>query len=363
MTVLLRWRGIILAIFVVLVAVTLMRCGPPDVHDQGALYHHMDGGFRNARGSPEYEVSWRDMVGAYTDRFWENFTGYEPQLAPESVLKSNVVYQGLQRVKDADSLTWLGHASFLIELNGTTLLTDPFLSEYATGIAPFGPRRSTPPALTVEELPEVQIIVISHNHFDHLDAPTIEAMPNKDKISVVVPLGLGEFFTERGYSQVVELDWYSVARIGGVEIMAVPAVHGSARGLFDRDETLWAGYIIGDDLQKIYFSGDTAYGPIFKDMGREFGPVDYALVPVGAYEPRHRMRSVHANPEEAVAIAQDLRAKTVIAMHWGTIRLSNESFQQQAQAFRKAADARGLSAEQAWILKIGESRFLDKKSP
>ena len=321
--------------------------------------HYVEGGFHNPPGSPEYAGSLSDTITAYTDRTWESVTGFKPTLSPEYILAPNQVRGGLAQVRGSDSLTWLGHASFLIELGGKMILTDPFLSEYATGMPPFGPKRATPAALTVEELPQIDILVVSHNHYDHLDAPTIEALTGKENIHVIVPLGMGAFFTERGYTEVTELDWYDEAAVGSFTVSAVPSIHGSGRGLFDRDEVLWAGFVIRNGAKQVYFAGDTAYGPVFSEIGRKIGPVDYALVPIGVYEPRRRMKSRHVDPEEALRIGQELGAKTIVGMHWGTIRLSDEAFEEPPRRFRQAADERGITDERAWILKIGESRRLE----
>jgi len=353
------WKSKIAGILLALVAGVLMGSRAPDTPLVGAPYHHLEGGFRNPPGSPSALGDWSDTVAAYTDRIAENLNGELPSLAAEYILTPSEVQVGLKRVGATDSLTWLGHASFLIRLNGLTILTDPFLTDYATGLPPFGPQRSTPPALTPDQLPPIHMIVVSHNHYDHLDAPTVESLPNKTTIQVVVPLGLGSFFTDRGYTQVTELDWYSQANVRGVGVTAVPAIHGSARGLFDRNQILWAGYVLDHEGKKIYFSGDTAYGPVFKQIGKKVGPVDYALVPIGAYQPRRRMKHVHVSPEEAVNIGQDLKARITVGMHWGTIRLSDEAFEEQPKQFRQMASKKGLSEERVWVLKIGESRRLN----
>jgi N-acyl-phosphatidylethanolamine-hydrolysing phospholipase D len=346
-------------VFLVFVSLVLSGCGSPGPHIEGAPEHHVEGGFRNPSGSPEYDGSLSDTISAYTDRIWEGITGYEPTLSPEYTLAPDQVREGLKRVDGRDALTWLGHASFLIELGGRTILTDPFLSEYATGSPPFGPKRATPPALSVGELPQIDILVVSHNHYDHLDAPTIEALPGREEIHVIVPLGMGTFFTERGYSKVTELDWYEETVVGSVSVTAVPSVHGSGRGLFDRNEVLWAGYVFGDGAKQVYFAGDTAYGPVYPEIGRKMGPVDYALVPIGVYEPRRRMKSRHVDPGEAVRIGRDLQAKTIVGMHWGTIRLSDEAFEEPPRRFRQVANESGFTEETAWVLKIGESRRLN----
>ena len=333
-------------------------CSPANPHIEGTPYHHLQGGFRNPPGSPEYAGTWGDRISAYTDRMWESFTGYAPTVSPEYILAPEKVRKGVAQTKGKDALTWLGHATFVIRLGGKTILTDPFLTKFATGMPPFGPERATPPALDIGELPQIDIIVVSHNHYDHLDAETVEALPGKDRIHVIVPLGLGVFFTERGYSLVTELDWYDSTEVEGVTVTATPAIHNSRRGLFDRNAALWAGYAFKSNHKQVFFCGDSAYGPVYTEIGQKIGPVDYALLPIGTFEPRQRMKSNHMNPVESLKVAQDLHAKTIVAMHWGTIRLSDEPFEEPPRRFRQVADDNGYSGETAWLLKIGESRLL-----
>jgi len=354
-----RWKTTISGVFLTLVFLVLGGCEQTRVHVEGTPYHHIQGGFRNPPGSPQYVASLKDIISASSDRIIEGIRGYAPTLSPEYILAPAKVRMGLAQVKDMDALTWLGHASFLINLGGKTILTDPFLSEYATGAPPFGPRRATPPALSAEELPQIDILVVSHNHYDHLDAETVEALPRKDNIHVIVPLGMGAFFKERGYTLVTELDWYASTEVEGVLVTAIPAIHHSGRGLFDHNETLWASYVFKHNAKQIFFSSDTAYGAVYPEIGRKIGPVDYALVPIGVYEPRERMKSHHVNPAEALRIGQDLHAKTIIASNWGTIRLSDEPFEEPPQRFRQVAEENGYTEETAWILRIGESRLLD----
>ena len=353
-----RCKNIISGVLVMLVPSVLAGLFPSSSDADELPYHHVKEGFRNPPGSPEYAGSLKDTISAYTDRIVEAFTGYAPTLSPEYILAPAEVRKGLEHIKEKDALTWLGHASFLIKLGGKTILTDPFLTEYATGMPPFGPRRATPPALSIEELPQIDIMVVSHNHYDHLDVETVEALPGKNNIHVVVPLGMGAFFSERGYSVITELDWYDGVDVGDVTVRAVPAIHGSGRGLFDHNKYLWASYVFSSGAKQVYFSSDTAFGPVYSEIGQKIGPVDYALVPIGVYEPRRRMKSRHVNPAEALRLGQSLRAKTIIAMHWGTIRLSDESFEEPPQRFRQVADENGYTEETAWVLKIGESRLL-----
>src|ERR1019366_563454 len=192
----------------------------------------------------------------------------------------------LLRSAGPESLTWLGHASFLLRTGGLTVLTDPFLSDRASPMAGFGPKRFVPPGLPLEELPPIDVVVLSHNHYDHLDARTIEALPGKGHVVAAVPAGLGDFFRRRGSRDVRELRWWEETRIGADFILAaLPSNHFSGRTPFDRNATLWASWAIASRTRKVFFAGDTGYGPVFGEIGRRIGPFDLGLVPIGAYEP------------------------------------------------------------------------------
>jgi N-acyl-phosphatidylethanolamine-hydrolysing phospholipase D len=318
-------------------------------------WHHTVAGFRNPPGSAPRGGDFGDWSSFFLRRFGRR----EPPVVPDGhVLPPHEVAAGLHRHRGADRLTWLGHASFLIRLDGRTILTDPFLSEHASPLPPFGPERFAPPALAPGQLPPVDILLLSHNHYDHLDLPTIEALPARDRIHVVVPLRLGHYFTRRGFTSVHEVDWHDRVIVAGIEVTGLPAIHFSKRTLFDRNETLWAGYAVQSSRMRLHFAGDTGYGPIFPELGRNGRPFDLTLLPIGAYEPRLLMRAVHVNPEEAVQIARDLNARRVVAMHWGTIQLTEEPPFEPSERFRAAARTAGYGDDQTWIMGIGETRAL-----
>lgn len=313
-------------------------------------HRRVDGRYQNPPGSPERSAGLKDILSFL---YRQLFKTKAPIVPPSHVVRSDMVQDQLQQIGNP-SITWLGHASFLIRMGGKTLLTDPFLSETA-GIAGFGPKRFVPAALSVDQLPFIDVLLISHNHYDHLDASAIEAYPHKTETQVVVPLGLSPFFTKRGYTKVVELDWWQDWSGLGLKITALPAIHFSSRGLFDRDKTLWASYAIETEDGKIWFSGDTAYSRIFEEIGETVGPFDYAIVGIGAYEPRAIMQSVHATPEEGVAIAKAVGAKKAIGMHWGTIMLTPEDPFEAPERFRQAAEQQDFGRDNAVIMAIGES--------
>lgn len=261
-----------------------------------------------------------------------------------------------------DSITWIGHMTALLRLDGRTVLTDPFFSDYATPLPPIGPKRYVPPALTIEELPPIDVVVVSHSHFEHLDLPSIEALPNRESITAVVPLKLGRYFRDAGYGRVVELDWEESVEAAGLRITALPVIHWSKRSAFATNDTLWAGFAIeAANGARIYFGGDAEYGPVYKRVAARHGGFDLALLSIGAFLPRVVMHGAHCVPEDCLKIGTDLRAHTMMAMHWGTIQLGDDTPAQAIERFRQGADAAGLPPERAWIVKIGETRPLPRR--
>ena len=317
-------------------------------------WHHTADGFRNPPGSPERGGDFGDWSSFFLRRFTDRD---EVALPAGHVLPEAEALDGVaNRRSDRDRLTWLGHASFLLRLDGRTILTDPYLSDHASPLPPLGPKRFAPPGLPPQRLPRIDLLLLSHNHYDHLDLPTIAALAGKDRVEVVVPLGLGGYFSERGYRRVHELDWHQERTLRGLGIRALPAIHFSKRTPFDRNRTLWTGYAIQGRSRRIYFAGDTAYGPVFRELGRNLAPFDLALLPIGAYEPRLLMKGSHTTPEESLQIARELGARRVVAMHWGTIRLTDEPPFEPPQRFRAAAPAAGYGTDDAWLMRIGETR-------
>jgi L-ascorbate metabolism protein UlaG (beta-lactamase superfamily) len=321
----------------------------------------VDGRFHNPPGSPTTDKTWRDSAALW---WWFAFgagkSDLQPAMPPEHALAPQQAQAQLAAHRDADSLTWLGHAAFLIRLAGRTILVDPYLGDYASPIDGIGPRRFAGPGLTVDQLPAIDTLVVSHNHYDHLDLRTIARLPNKDRIKVIVPRGTGALLRESGYTDVTEVTWGDVLDLGdALTLRSVPAVHFSARGLFDRDEALWSGYVFESPRQRLYFAGDTAYHPaLFKQLREAIGPVDIALVPIGAYEPRKLMTGVHVDPDEAVRLAHDLGARTLVGMHWGTIVLAREPPLEPPRRFRVAGRALGYADPALWVMAIGETRAL-----
>jgi len=257
-----------------------------------------------------------------------------------------------------NGVLWLGHAAFLIRIGGLTVLTDPWLDDWAAPRPGLGPKRYVPPGIPVGDLPPVDVLLLSHNHYDHLCLPTLRKLPGKERMLALTPLGVGRYLKGLGFARLRELDWQEEVTERGVRLTCLPAIHQSARTAFDRNRTLWAGYALDDGRHRICFGGDSGYGPVFAETGARHGPFDLAIIGIGAYEPRGIMRAVHTTPEEAVDIARDLRADRILGMHWGTVVLTEEPPFEPPVRFRAAAAAAGYDGADAWLLKIGETRAL-----
>jgi L-ascorbate metabolism protein UlaG (beta-lactamase superfamily) len=250
------------------------------------------------------------------------------------------------------AVTWVGHASYVIQIGGLTVLTDPVWSRRIPGV----PARVTPPGLHWAALPPVDAVLISHNHYDHLDAPTIRRLPRDTPI--LVPAKLARWFRRRRFTDVTELDWWESRIIGGVSLDFVPAHHWSRRGLTDTCRSLWGGWMLTSRDSRVYFAGDTAYGHWFGEIADRYPAIDLALMPVGAYEPFWFMRTMHVNPEEAVRGAIECGATRMATMHWGTFLLSVEPLLEPLERVTKAWADAGRPREHLWDLAVGETRII-----
>lgn len=250
-------------------------------------------------------------------------------------------------------LTWIGHSTFLIQHRGRNILTDPIFGNCQPLPVP-KLRRVVPPGIFLEALPEIHNVLISHCHYDHLDAPTIERLgeiPN-----YLLPGGLAPWFHRRGIRRCHEMGWWQSAFLGeSLEIHCVPSQHFAARGPFDRDRTHWCGWVLHTPERTVYFAGDTGYCPVFKKIGERFGGVDLAMIPIGAYRPRWLMQPMHVDPFEAVQIHLDIRSRQSVACHWGTFHLTDEPLGEPPAVLQQALTSRNLPAEQFRVLRFGET--------
>lgn len=252
------------------------------------------------------------------------------------------------------SVTWIGHATMLVRMDGVTFLTDPIFSERASPVSFAGPARLVAPGVPLDQLPPLDFVTISHDHYDHTDLPSITALAARD-VPFFVPLGLGELIRQAG-GTVTELDWWQEARIGAVRIACVPSQHFSGRSLTDGNQRLWAGWVVMGPTRRFYHAGDSGYFNGFSTIGNRFGPIDLAALPIGAYSPASIMHFVHMNPEEAVQAAIDLRATTALGMHYGTFDLTDEPPDEPPRRFHAEATRRALESVATWTLNVGETR-------
>ena len=321
-------------------------------------YHHLpDGTFRNPEGSPERDpnAKWSYKI------FNEERKKIKIEIPEDHVVPREKVLEDLKNNQKNDYIAWIGHATFLIKLGNTTIITDPVFSKN-TGPLIFGPKRYIPPAINLDEIPPVDLFLLTHNHYDHQDMYTIRNFPFK-KSKVVLPLKLGKYF--RNYKDVNELDWYQEIQVNeDIKVTLLPAVHWSRRGLFDVNKTLWGNFLIEYKGQKILFACDTGYGNIYQELGDKYGPIDLTFINIGAYNfypmmPVKDKSAYHTNPEEALQISKDLRSKKIIGMHWGTVVLSLEPIMEPPVRFKASAEKYGFNKDDAIIFKIGQVEPLE----
>lgn len=260
--------------------------------------------------------------------------------------------------------TWVGHSTVLLQVGGINLITDPVFGPRAFPVQWMGPRRVMDPGLALERLPPLDLVLLSHNHYDHMDRPAIRRLaPAHPAATWIVPLGLGGYVRGWGVREIVELDWWKTVEVNGVRVTATPARHFSNRRLGDRNRSLWCGFALAGAGWRCWFAGDTAYHPEFGAIGARCGPFDLVMIPIGAYDPRWFMDRVHADPEEAVRIYQDVTAShpdapgaLMLGIHWGTFRLTDEAMDEPPR--RTLARWRELELDPArlWIAAFGETR-------
>ena len=255
------------------------------------------------------------------------------------------------------TVTWIGHATLLVQMEHVSFLTDPIWSERPSPISFLGPKRFVPPGLAIEDLPPIDFVVISHNHYDHLDLRTLEKLARRRAETIFyVPLGNGALLRSAGITRVVELDWGDRVTFEGATIHCLPTQHWSKRGLADDQRALWASWAVTGPERRFYFAGDTGSFDGFERIGEGLGPFDLVAVPIGAYAPRAMMKASHMDPEEAWQAAVALGARRAVAMHYGTFDLSDEPLAEPPRRFRAAAAQTGEPAPTAWILAVGETR-------
>jgi N-acyl-phosphatidylethanolamine-hydrolysing phospholipase D len=257
----------------------------------------------------------------------------------------------------APNVTWIGHATVLVQMDGATFLTDPIWSERASPVGFAGPKRAQPPGIALDALPAIDFVLISHDHYDHLDVDTLRALALRSPATLfVAPLENAPTLREAGVENLVELDWGGSLEVAGLRVVCLPTQHWSGRSLFDRRVTLWGSFAVLGPQHRFYFAGDTGYFPGFTEIGAAYGPFDLAAMPIGAYAPAEMMHLWHMNPEEALQAARDVRAERVLPIHYGTFDLSDEEPDEPPRRLRAAAAAAEMDPDALYVLKIGETR-------
>lgn len=313
--------------------------------------HHVEGGFRNADPDFHRPSSWTRW-SFVVRRLWMSSVAPRAFDAPRIANDGTALRSGLLN----PSITWIGHSTLLVQLDGLNFLTDPTWSERASPVSWAGPRRLSPPGLAFENLPPIDVVVISHDHYDHLDLATVKRLAEKHNPLFLVPLGVKAWFADNGMSRVEELDWWQERDYRGVKFVCLPAQHFSQRTLWDGNTRLWAAWAVMSENRRLYFSGDTGYFADFKEIGKQMGPFDMAAIAIGAYLPPVIMKPVHVTPEEAVQAFVDLNARRLLGIHWGTFDLAEEPLAEPPGRMLAEAQRQGIGSERAWIFKVGETR-------
>jgi len=322
---------------------TTRHTGPPTDHFDGER-------FRNAAETVHASAGGLAKWMLTRERgSWQSFIDAEPGPAPPPRV-------GVGELR----VTFVGHATVLVQMDGLNLLTDPVWSNRASPFGWVGPRRHRPPGIRFEDLPPIDVVLLSHNHYDHLDVDTLRRLAETHSPRIVTGLGNAALCEAEGIGGAEDLDWWQSTRASEqVRIVSVPARHFSGRGLGDRDQTLWMGHVVEGPAGRVYFAGDSGYGDHFTHIRERLGAPRLALLPIGAYEPRWFMQAVHMNPEEAVRAHVDLDAGTSVGIHFGTFRLTDEGQDEPVAALGRAltaASAEARGAPRFWVLDHGEGR-------
>jgi L-ascorbate metabolism protein UlaG (beta-lactamase superfamily) len=302
--------------------------------------------FRNQ--TPIEHESFGDLVRWMANREpgpWRKWTEVPP--APSPPLR---VERGEMRV------TFINHSTVLVQMDGINVLTDPIWSERCSPVSFAGPRRAVPPGLRFEQLPPIDVVFVSHNHYDHMDLPTLRRLAAERRPRILVPLGNKRTLDRGGVNGGEELDWWQPARVrDGVHVHAVPAQHFSGRGLFDRDRALWAGFVVTGPAGAMYFAGDTGFGPHFSQIRERYGPPRLALLPIGAFRPEWFMSRVHMSPDDALRAHETLGAGASVGIHFGTFRLTDDGQDEPAERVATLLKERE-PRPRFWVLGFGEGR-------
>lgn len=319
--------------------------------------HHTDKGFDN----PYLKKTKRGFLKYFKMRYFggEKYADYAANAHKVVTVKADL--ELIANPGEDLQITWIGHATMLVQYQGINILTDPQFSDRASPVGWAGPKRYNPPALKIAGLPKIDYIVISHSHYDHLDTKSVQALGSGPLW--LVPLRLKDWFIDKGIKpeRVIEFDWWDRNNLDGAIITATPAQHWSARTFWDRRKTLWASWMMEIGDKTVWYSGDTGYNPVqFKEIGGKFPKIDAALISIGAYEPRWFMKDMHINPEEAVQIFEDIGAPYSLGIQWGTFQLTAEPIDDPPVKLKEALEKKDIPFDNFAIIKIGETKIINR---
>jgi L-ascorbate metabolism protein UlaG (beta-lactamase superfamily) len=336
----------------ILMALMLSACGlvsakpyPVSDHSDGSRFYNRDGSDKGLS----------DISRFLWESLWNESEWPEALANPPAPPIPDRVEQGIHT-------TYINHATVLIQVGGLNILTDPIWSERASPVTFAGPKRIRPPGVAISDLPEIDLILISHNHYDHLDTETLKQLRQRQNKEPVIVSGLGNAALLRsiGYEQAIELDWRDSTPVQNATVHFVECQHRSARGVFDQMRTLWGSFVMETSEGNIYFAGDTGYSPHFKEQGERFGSFALSIIPIGAYEPRWFMQDIHLNPTEAVQAHIDLNSNQSVGMHFGVFQLTWEPVNQPLVDLDTALRDAEIDAESFWALEPGQARTISR---
>ena len=247
---------------------------------------------------------------------------------------------------DTIAVTFVNHSTFLVQTLGLNILTDPVWSDRASPVPFAGPKRMRPPGIRFEDLPQIDIILLTHNHYDHLDIKTLKRLAARYNPKIFCTLGVGKYLEKKGIRNFTEMDWWDEIRIDStLSLICTPAQHFSGRGMFDRDRTLWAGFALQTDKGSIYYSGDTGYGDFFKEIASRISPIRLSFLPIGAFRPEWFMSPIHTSPVDAVRIHREIGSPVSIGMHFGTFPLADDGMDEPAKVLKVELESKGIPEE------------------
>ncbi|WP_233146238.1 MBL fold metallo-hydrolase [Pigmentiphaga sp. NML080357] len=340
----------------VLAAGALSGCSPVNPYYDPAQPHHTEHGFRNlySYSTPGTLDFWRWQF----DRWMQDLPPAPTELLAPVVADAAWLKEPSSEVR----VSWIGHSTLLVQLGRFNLLTDPMFSERASPFTFAGPKRHQPPGIALADLPHIDAVVISHNHYDHLDLDSVKALAAQRGGPPVfmVPLGVDVWFRQNvpEATDLRPLDWWGQTIVGDAILTLLPVQHWSARTPFDRSATLWGAWAVQtrEPAFNFLFGGDFGYSRDIATIGERMGPFDLAALPIGGYAPRWFMRGHHMNPTEAVQAHQELRAKASVAIHWGTFELTDEALDQPPRELARARRYAGMGPDEFFVMRHGESR-------